>query len=156
PPRSPTDALRPRLAWLCAVLTWGAAAGAQEEVIEDPLLKAAPPPPAPAKTPPAPQLWHLSLYSRAGTATSWDDLPGSPKDVVESRTRVLLSAGDKPSPRLKWEIGARFDALAHAPKNGGAAYLFEARPWEAYLDVGLADRLRLKVGNQIVAWGRLD
>jgi hypothetical protein len=76
--------------------------------------------------------------------------------VVESRTRVLLSAGDKPSPRLKWEIGARFDAVAHAPTQGGATYLFEARPWEAYLDVGLADRLRLKLGNQIVAWGRLD
>jgi hypothetical protein len=144
-----------RAALVLAANTWCISASAQEEeVIEDPLLHA-PAPPQPAK-PAQPRLWHLALYSRAGTATSWDDLPGSPKDVLESRTRVLLSAGDKPSPRLKWEIGARFDALAHAPKHGGAAYLFEARPWEAYLDVGLADRLRLKVGNQIVAWGRLD
>jgi hypothetical protein len=137
-----------------AVALWSSAALAQEEVIEDPLLQKAAAPPAPVKS--TPQLWHLALFTRAATATSWDDLPGAPKDVLESRTRVLLSAGDKPSPRLKWEIGARFDALAHAPKHGGAAYLFEARPWEAYLDVGLAERLRLKVGNQIVAWGRLD
>ena len=157
-----------RLAFVFALLLPARAAMAEEEeIIDDPLLavKSAPgasaTPPTRAPPPPKPKLWTAAMVTRVGTQTSWDDLPGGPKDVVELRSRVLLSAAEKVSDRLKWEIGVRFDALSHAPKShekivGEAAWEFEARPWEAYLDIALFDRLRLKLGNQIVSWGRLD
>ena len=110
----------------------------EEEIIDDPMLAKpaatpgtkAPAVPTPPKAP-APQIWRLSVFSRGATQTSWDDLPGGPKDVVEWRTRAIFSAGDKPSERLKWEVGVRFDALARARKHGDPAFTFEARPWEA-------------------------
>jgi Protein of unknown function (DUF1302) len=158
-----------RAAFLIPLLLAGAPSIAhaqeEEEVIDDPMLRPTPTPtptrtptptPTPRPKPPAQQLWRLSVFSRGGTQTSWDDLPGGPKDVVEWRTRAILSAGDKPSERLKWEVGVRFDALARAQNHGDPAFTFEARPWEAYLDVAPVDRLRLKVGNQILSWGRLD
>lgn len=88
--------------------------------------------------------------------TSWNDLPGGPKDVVEWWTLATLSAKRRESERFAWEIGVRFEALARAERTGDPAYTFAARPWEAYVDVAPAKRLRFKVGNQIVAWGRLD
>ena len=140
----------------------GEVPGSQEEIIDDPLLSkghAAPPPRA--ETAPEPRLWRAELVSRASAQTSWDDLPGGPKDVVELRARAVLSAGQTVSERFRWEIGARFDAYAHAPKGQGTllgppAYYFEARPWEAYVDGAISRRLRLKIGNQIISWGRLD
>ncbi len=142
------------------------ASAAEDEVIDDPMLAPQKAPSAPpgarpaqanvAKTPSAAALFRLSVFSRGGTQTSWDELPGGGKDVVEWRTRAILSAGDTPSDRLKWEVGVRFDALSRAQRRGDPTTTFEARPWEAYVDVGLADRLRLKVGNQILSWGRLD
>ena len=141
----------------------GPARAEDEEVIDDPLLAkpgagAASPHVAP---PPRPKIWSAALVTRAATQTSWDDLPGGPKDVVELRSRVLLSAAEKMSDRFSWQIGVRFDALSHAPKShekliGEPAWQFEARPWEAFVDVALTRRLRLKIGNQIVSWGRLD
>ncbi len=157
-----------RAAFLAALLLAAPARATEDEVIDDPLLHPTPTStstststptatPTPTSTSTStPQLWRLSVFSRGSTQTSWDDLPGGPKDIVEWRSRALLSAGDKPSAWLKWEIGVRFDALARAQRRGDPAITFEARPWEAYLDVAPAERLRLKVGNQILSWGRLD
>ena len=152
-----------RAAFVVSLLLLAAPARAQEEeVIDDPMLRPTPTPtPTPGPTPPrapppAPQLWRLSVLSRGAMQTSWDDLPGGGKDVVEWRTRAILSAGDSPTRRLKWEVGARIDVLARAQRRGEPATTFEARPWEAYLDVAPWDRLRIKVGNQILSWGRLD
>ncbi len=157
-----------RLALAIALLAWAPPALAQDdEIIDDPLLAkpagavGKPPPPRGAPPPTRPKIWSATLVTRAATQTSWDDLPGGAKDVVELRTRILLNAGEKVSERLIWQLGVRFDALAHAPKShtkliDEPAWQFEARPWEAYVDIALARRLRLKLGNQIVNWGRLD
>src|SRR4051812_17371822 len=103
-----------RLALAMAVLLCGRTASAQdEEIIDDPMLAKPAPKAAPVRT----KLWSATLVTRAATQTSWDDLPGGPKDVVELRTRILLSAGEKVSDRLLWQLGVRFDALAHAPKG---------------------------------------
>lgn len=138
-----------------------------DEVIDDPMLhtsapktpgQAAPPLPPPLPEKPAPpRIWHAVLTLRGATQTSWDDLPGGPKDVFELRARALLSAGQTVNDRFKWELGVRFDALMHTPKDiKDAAYQFEARPWESYVDLAAYSRLRFKIGEQIISWGRLD
>jgi hypothetical protein len=134
---------------------------ADEEIIQDAM---APPSPAlsgPRLEPPEPpRIWGIAFETRAATLTSWADTVG-PKDVVEWRTWTVLDAGEKVTERLKWQLGVRFDLLARAQKGHGTflvneAYTFEARPWEAYVDFGLLDDLRIKIGNQIIAWGPLD
>jgi hypothetical protein len=134
-----------------------------DEIVQDPQAPPAetPTPPAPLVPPPArSRIWRAMLETRAGALTSWADAVG-PKDVVEWRTWALLDAGEKTSDRFTWEIGARFDLLARAQRGSSTLFrreatTFEARAWEAYVDVGLLDDLRVKVGNQIVSWGRLD
>jgi hypothetical protein len=145
-----------------------AAAQVEDEIIDDPMLHKSPasagsspaplpgPEPVPEKPAP-PRLWRAVVTLRGATQTSWDDLPGGPKDVFELRARALLSAGQTVSDRFKWELGVRFDALMHTPKEiANAAYQFEARPWESYVDVAAYSRLRFKIGEQIISWGRLD
>ena len=129
-----------------------------DEIIQDSLAPPALPPSRPIDAQAAPRrIWSLALETREATLTSWADSIG-PKDVVEWRTWALLRAGEDVSQRLKWEVGARADFLARAGRGSGtlldrAAYTFEARPWEAYIDVGVLDDLRIKIGNQIIAWG---
>jgi hypothetical protein len=142
---------------------------ATDEVIDDPMLRvktpaSSPTPsgatsaPAPVPDKPAPaRIWRAVVTLRGTTQTLWDELPGGPKDVLEFRARAVLSAGQTVSDRFKWELGARFDALMHSPKElSQAAWEFQARPWESYVDVGIYSRLRLKIGEQIISWGRLD
>jgi hypothetical protein len=156
-----------RVAVVAALWFLARSARAQDEIIDDPLLQkpapsgvlnSAAPAPAiePEKSKP-PRLWHAVVTFRGTTQTLWDELPGGPKDVLEFRARALLSAGQTTSDRFKWELGVRFDALMHSPKSlTQAAWDFEARPWESYVDIGVYSRLRLKLGEQAIAWGRLD
>jgi hypothetical protein len=148
------------------VVAAGPAHAQDDEVIDDPMLHKsapsasgqAPAPPAPVpEKPEPPRIWQAVVTVRGATQTSWDNLPGGPKDVFELRLRALLSAGQTVNDRFKWELGVRFDALMHTPKViANAAYQFEARPWESYVDVAAYSRLRFRIGEQIISWGRLD
>lgn len=133
-----------------------AKAEADEELVDDPTLHVAASAPPPAAAPAPKRIWHAEVVGRASTQARWD----AGEDVMELRARARLWAEDRPSRELSWAIGVRFDSLSRTKRDAGrfvdGAYTFEARPWEAWVDVALAERLRLRVGNQIVAWGRLD
>ena len=137
--------------------------GVGDEIVQDPEAPPTPPPKTSTPQVPAserPRIWRAILETRAGALTRWADSVG-PKDVVEWRTWALLDAGEKTSNRFTWEIGARLDLLSRAERGSStlfshSATTFEARAWEAYVDAGVLDNLRLKVGNQIISWGKLD
>jgi hypothetical protein len=136
--------------------------GGSDEIIQDPMAPPvqAPTPSGPLVQPARPRVWRATLETRAAALTSWADSVG-PKDIAEWRTWALLDAGEKTTDRFTWEIGARFDLLTRAERGSTALFrrtatTFEARAWEAYVDVGVLDNLRFKVGNQIISWGRLD
>ncbi len=129
-------------------------ARADDEIIDDPTVAATPA--TPPRPPPPRRIWHAELMARATTQLAWE----AGKDVLEGRTRARLWVADAPDERLAYTIGVRFDALSRTARADGhfvdGAHTFEARPWEAWVDVALADRLRLRVGNQMIAWGKLD
>jgi hypothetical protein len=128
----------------------------QEEGISDPLATE-----APVRSASWTQSVALSLALNHWTSvlTDWDDGVGSVKEVLESRTWAIPSAAGR-FDRLSWRIGARFDLLARfrpgqeAPLAEGA-WSFEARAWETFIDVSLAEGLQLKLGYQVISWGKL-
>jgi hypothetical protein len=136
-----------------------AGASGADEIIEDPAA------PKPAVAPPPPLIepdttLRLVLFSRMATQTSWDDLEGV-KDVLEWWSTAIVSAR-RSGARLSWQVGARFEFLARANHDGddlqlgAGAYSFGAEPWEVYADYAVVPCLRVRVGNQVIAWGKLD
>lgn len=127
-----------------------------EEGISDPL--AAEPP---GRSAPGMQSVAVSLELNHWTSalTDWDDGAGSARDVLESRTWTIASAAGRLD-RWSWSVGARFDLLARFPRGEEAplaegAWSFEARAWETFIDVSLAEGLQLKLGHQVISWGKL-
>lgn len=149
-----------RVAVLAAVFGGSATARAQEEVIDDPLAKA--PPPAVATTS-APEL-HLDVWERTTIDTHWtrDDVaPALGEDVLRTWLRTELSArGGSPS-SLRYALDVRLDLEARAKKGDATlldrgTYLYDAVPLAAWVDAPIGERVRVRVGEQILSWGRLD
>lgn len=155
---------------LAAILLAGhaahaATAEAETEVIEDPLASK---PATPAKAPePAPKVraaravddLRIDLWQRSTIDTHWarDALaPALGEDVLRTWLRTSFSLAGA-SERLRYKLDVRLDLEARA-KAGltRGAFLYDAQPLAAWVEVPIGQHVRATVGEQVVAWGRLD
>ena len=140
--------------WIFLGVFWTApgAFAQQVEVIEDDAASA--PVSAPtAAVLPAAQVGGR-LHQRAQVDSSFDS--GTGEDIVETRTRLDLHAEAPMTERLSARLAARLDHRLHFAEQGGNPRgAAEPRLLDAYLDADLG-RLDLRVGQQVVAWGRVD
>jgi len=129
---------------------------ATEEVIDDPTSNK----PTAAVVAPAPDPFHIDMWSRTTIDTHWSRDPIAPvlsEDVVRSWLRTSLSVAGETSSTLRYRLDVRLDLEARAKKGmTRGAYLYDAVPLAAWVDVPLGERVRVKAGEQIVAWGRMD
>ena len=150
----------------------------EEEVIDDPLSTAPKPDPAQtkaAKTPAGPPSetestgpeLHLDLWARQFVDTKWtrdDEAPSLGEDVVRSRLRTTIgvTGGSFTSIRYAVEVRLDLEARGKRAESGAswpiarASYLYEALPMAAYVEVPIGQRLRVRAGEQVVSWGRMD
>jgi len=154
---------------LVLVCTFAKASEGEEEIIDDPLSnkpKELPKPPvvvvAPQTSPDSPA-FHLDVWARAGMDTKWtrDELaPTLGEDVVRARLRTTLGVSGGSFTGLRYALEVRLDLQARAKKGESgldrAVYLYEAIPTSAYFEAPLGERLRFRIGEQVVAWGRMD
>jgi len=126
-----------------------------EETIDDPTASK----PAIAAPAERPSDVHVDLWQRTTVDTHWSRDPIAPalsEDVVRSWLRTSFSAAGETS-SVRYRLEVRLDLEARAKKGlTRDAYLYDAVPLAAYLDVPLGEKVRVKVGEQIVTWGRMD
>lgn len=101
---------------------------------------------------------HVDVHHRTTVDTHWSSDPVAPslaEDVVRSWLRTTLSAAGGTATRYRLDV--RLDLETRA-KDGlkRSTYLYDAIPLAAYVDVPIGQKLRIKLGEQIVSWGRMD
>jgi hypothetical protein len=146
-----------------------------DEIIDDPLSTAPKPTPKPKIAPATektetestgPEL-HLDVWARQLVDTKWtrdDAAPSLGEDVVRSRLRTTIgvTGGSFTSIRYALEVRLDLEARGKRAESGKswpidrATYLYEALPMAAYVEVPIGQRIRLRAGEQVVAWGRMD
>lgn len=124
-----------------------------DETIEDPLASKAPS--APIEKP---SELHVDLYQRTTVDTHWSTDPIAPalaEDVLRSWLRTTLSASG--GTKIRYRLDVRLDLEARAKRGlERPTYLYDAIPLTAFVDVPVGEKVRLKVGEQMVSWGKMD
>lgn len=129
---------------------------AAEETIDDPTAS------KPAVVAPVekPSDLHVDVWSRTTVDTHWSRDPIAPalsEDVARSWLRTSFGVAGETASTLRYRLDVRLDLEARAKKGlARDTYLYDAVPLAAYVDVPIGEKLRVKVGEQIVAWGRMD
>ncbi len=141
-----------------AVVTLFALPVRADEVIEDPTAsKPVAVEPAPASSLPD---FHVDAWHRTTVDTHWardERAPALSEDVLRSWLRTTFSASGGTPSTLRYRLDVRLDVEARAKKGMTRdAWLYDAVPLAAYVDVPIGERVRVKVGEQIVTWGRMD
>lgn len=160
-----------------ALFSRNALAAVDEETIDDPLAQharetSATPATVEAKNeaknePAGAPRFHLDVFAYVSIDTKWtrDDVaPSLGEDVARARLRTTLGVEGGAPKSLRYVLEARLSLEARgkrAPSGESwplerATYLYEALPTAAYVEVPLGAWLRARVGEQVVAWGRMD
>lgn len=127
-----------------------------EETIDDPTAG------KPAVVAPVekPSELHVDVWSRTTVDTHWSRDPIAPalsEDVVRTWLRTSFAVAGETSSTLRYRLDVRLDLEARAKKGlTRDTYLYDAVPIAAYVDVPVGEKVRVKLGEQIVAWGRMD
>lgn len=98
---------------------------------------------------------HVDVHHRTMVDTRWSTDPIAPslaEDVVRSWLRTSIAAS---GPRYRLDV--RLDLETRA-KDGlkRPTYLYDVVPLAAYVNVPIGEKLRLRIGEQVVSWGRMD
>ncbi|MGZ3423610.1 MAG: hypothetical protein ACXVEE_37455 [Polyangiales bacterium] len=128
------------------------AAVSQEETIDDPTSQK-----AATVTAPAPDV-NVDVWQRTAVDTSWTRDPLAPalsEDVARSWLRTSFSTHG--GTRLRYSLDVRLDLEARVKKGfERPTYLYDAVPMAAWVELPIGEKSRLRVGEQIVSWGRMD
>jgi hypothetical protein len=110
--------------------------------------------------------FHVDVWMRSFVDTKWtrDDVaPSLGEDVVRERLRTTFGVTGGNEGALKYALEVRLNLEARAKKgpSGGPlldrdTWLYEAIPTAAFVEVPIGDRVRVRAGEQVVAWGRMD
>jgi hypothetical protein len=127
-------------------------AASQEETIDDPTAHASANVEAPASD------VHLDVWSRTAVDTKWSRDPQAPalsEDVARSWLRTSISTAGGTT--LRYALDVRLDLETRVKKGfERPTYLYDAVPMAAWIELPIGQRAKLRVGEQIVSWGRMD
>jgi hypothetical protein len=135
-----------------AVVALAQLATSQEETIDDPAAH-----PSAVVAPAAPEV-KVDVWHRTAVDTAWSRDPAAPalsEDVVRSWLRTSLSTSGGTT--LRYSLDVRLDLEARAKRGlERPTYLYDAVPMAAWLEIPFGQKARLRIGEQIVSWGRMD
>ena len=156
------------------------AAEGEEELIDDPLSTAPKPAPEASKATGSSESggaakpsdsssphFHLDVWLRAAADTHWtrdDVVPALGEDVVRERLWTTLGVSGGAPTGVRYVLETRLVLENRAKRAGSgngwpldrASWLYEALVTAAFVDVPLGERVRARVGEQVVTWGRMD
>jgi hypothetical protein len=102
--------------------------------------------------------FHVDVYHRTMVDTHWSTdrvAPSLAEDVVRSWLRTTFSASGGTA--MRYRIDVRLDLEARAKDAfKRPTYLYDALPLAAYADVPVGQKVRVRIGEQVVSWGRMD